>query len=99
MRKTVLVSVLKAPRDLGILLKKKWYRIPLEKAPRKKFDYLAFYQPASFGRNGGKIKYFAKPKEVTRVRRVDLLPEEVRNKNAKNIYLKYSFGKINKIEV
>ena len=98
MRKIVLVAVLKTPRDLKILLKDKWYRIPLEKAPRKKFDYIAFYQPAVFGGNGGRIKYYAAPKKINRALRIDLLPGESRNKNAKNIYLKYSFRKIKKLE-
>ena len=98
MRKIVLIAVLKYPRDLRILLKKKWYRIPLNKLPRKNFDFIAFYQPALFGASGGRINYYAKPKKVVRLRRVDLLPGEVRNINAKNIYLKYSFGKINKLK-
>ncbi|MFH1074481.1 MAG: DUF559 domain-containing protein [Candidatus Firestonebacteria bacterium] len=98
MRKIVLISVLKSPGDLKILLKNKWYRIPFKKALRKKFDFIAFYQPAFFGANGGQIRYYAKLKEVSRIRRIDLLPEEIRNKNAKNIYLKYSFRKINRLK-
>ena len=52
----VLVGVLKNKRDLGILLQKHWYRIPVRYLPKKKFDYIAFYQPLVFGRRGKRIE-------------------------------------------
>ena len=58
--KIVLVGVLKNKRDLGILLEKHWYRIPVFFLPKKKFDYLAFYQPEGFGRRGKRIEYYAR---------------------------------------
>jgi very-short-patch-repair endonuclease len=97
MREIVLIAVLKSPRDLKLLLKNKWYRIPLEKVPRRKFDFIAFYQPALFRVNGKRIKYYAKPEKVSRTSRIGLLPEEIRDRNARKIYLKYSFRKINKL--
>jgi hypothetical protein len=46
----VLVCLLPAPRDLEIARLLGWYRIPLRSAPKViAVDYLAFYQPASFG--------------------------------------------------
>lgn len=58
--KIVLVGVLKNKRDLNILLTEKWYRIPVAHAPRRQFNYLAFYQPALFGRQGKCIRYYAR---------------------------------------
>ncbi|TSC55339.1 MAG: hypothetical protein Greene041679_635, partial [Parcubacteria group bacterium Greene0416_79] len=50
--KTVLVGVLKSPRDLKILLEEKWYRIPVSFLPKRKFTHIAFYQPAAFDKEG-----------------------------------------------
>lgn len=43
----VLVGVLKDRRDLDILKRERWYRIPVKYAPVRGFQYLAFYQPSS----------------------------------------------------
>lgn len=46
----ILVAFLPSPRDLEIARVLGWYRIPLRSAPRVvAVDYLAFYQPATFG--------------------------------------------------
>ena len=58
--KIVLVGVLKDKRDLNILLTENWYRIPVAHAPTRQFKYLAFYQPALFGRQGKRIQYYAR---------------------------------------
>ena len=58
--KIVLVGVLRDKRDLNILLKENWYRIPVAQAPRRRFDYLAFYQPLLFCHQGKRIRYYAR---------------------------------------
>jgi len=46
----VLVAFLPQPKDLEIARVLGWYRIPLRSAPKViAVDWLAFYQPASFG--------------------------------------------------
>lgn len=46
----ILVAFLPAPRDLEIARLFGWYRIPLRTAPKVvAVDWLAFYQPATFG--------------------------------------------------
>lgn len=46
----ILVAILPSPKDLEIARVLGWYRIPLRTAPRViAVDYLAFYQPATFG--------------------------------------------------
>lgn len=90
----VLVGVLKNKRDLGILLEKQWYRIPIRHLPRKKFDYLAFYQPAIFGRSGRRIARYARVASRKIYRRADLLPEERRHVRAGEDYLKCGFARV-----
>ena len=47
----ILVAFMSTPRDLEIARVLGWYRIPLRTAPKVvSVDYLAFYQPASFGK-------------------------------------------------
>ena len=48
------------PRDIEIARLLGWYRIPLRTAPKVvAVDYLAFYQPSSFGESGGQIEFVA----------------------------------------
>ena len=95
--KIVLVGVLKNKRDLEILLTKHWYRIPVRYLPKKKFDYLAFYQPAIFGRKGGRISYYARVIRRKVQRRADLLPEERRHLRAGEDYLKCEVADVLKL--
>jgi hypothetical protein len=96
--KIVLVGVIKDRRDLGILLKENWYRIPISHLPKRRFDYLAFYQPTSFfGRRGKRIQYYAPVLDCQIVKRSDLLPEELEHPRAKDYYLKIQVGKAKKL--
>lgn len=84
--KIVLVGVLKNKRDLEIILKQKWYRIPVDWAPKRQFDYLAFYQPLSFKKAGKQIKYFAEVLDFKRVKRKNLLPNEIDHPRSEKDY-------------
>jgi hypothetical protein len=96
--KIVLVGVVKGKRDLNILLKENWYRIPVRYAPKRRFDYLAFYQPTSFfGRRGKRIQYYAPVLDYKVIKRSDLLPEELEHPRAKDYYLKIQVGKAKKL--
>jgi very-short-patch-repair endonuclease len=95
--KNVLVGVLKSKDDLGILLKHRWYRIPAAHLPERKFKYLAFYQPASFGKNGKRIAYYARVLRKKTVKRIKLLPKEPGHPRANDDYLKIEFSKIIKL--
>ena len=95
--KIVLVGVLKDRRDLNILLAENWYRIPMRHAPKRKFDYLAFYQPTSFGRHGKRIQYYAPVLDYKVIKRSDLLPKELNHPRAKDYYLQIHVGKIEKL--
>lgn len=93
----VLVGVLKDERDLNILLTKNWYRIPVARAPRLRFDYLAFYQPAVFGRQGKRIQYYARVLDYKRVKRSDLLPDETDHAKASDYYFQIRVRKVKKL--
>jgi len=96
--KVVLVGVLKNKHDLDILLKEKWYRIPVIYAPKQRqFNYLAFYQPISFGKKGKQIQYFARVLSYQTIKRKDLLPNELSHPRAEDYYFRVRIGKIKKL--
>jgi hypothetical protein len=95
--KIVLVGVLKDRRDFNILLTGKWYRIPVTHAPRRRFAYLAFYQPAPFGRQGKRIRYYTRVLNWRVIKRGDLLPDEPSHPRARDYYLQVRVGKIKKL--
>lgn len=93
----VLIGVLKNKKDLNLLLKKNWYRIPVLYAPRRKADYIAFYQPSTFGKSGQRIKYYAKIKSCDIVKRKYILPEELDHPRAEEDYLRINLSRIQKL--
>ena len=97
MDKSVLVCVLKNKRDFKILMKERWYRIPLTHLPKRSFDYLAFYQPLKFGPEGKRIIYFAKILSRMTKKRIELLPSEPDHPRADNDYVRFKLGKIKKL--
>ena len=88
----VLVAVLKSRRDLRILREERWYRIPERYAPKRKFWYLAFYQPAVFGREGKRIRYYAQVLSRSTVSRIELLPRERMHPRAHEGYVRLTIG-------
>ena len=93
----VLVGVLKRKRDLAILLHEHWYRMPISRAPRRAFCYLAFYQPALFGRQGKCIRYYARVvRSRVRTRR-GLLPDEAAHPDAGEKYRQIYVGRIRQL--
>ncbi len=94
---SVLVGVLKNSRDLELLLREKWYRIPLAYFPSRPFKYLAFYQPAIFGKSGKQIKYYAEVLSMEKVKRAILLPVERDHSRAQDDYFKIEVSDIYKL--
>ncbi len=95
--KIVLVGVLKDKHDLNILLTENWYRIPVARSPKLKFNYLAFYQPALFGRQGKRIRYYARVLNHQTVKRSDLLPNESSHPRALDYYFRVRVGRVKKL--
>jgi hypothetical protein len=89
----VLVCLLPKPRDLEIVRLLGWYRIPLRTAPKViAVDYLAFYQPATFGEGAGKIESVAPVQGHELTTRAELLKDEAEHPHARDEYYKIQLG-------
>ncbi len=90
----VLVVFVPQPRDMEIVRLLGWYRIPLRSAPKVvEVDYLAFYQPASFGKDHRwQIEHFAALRGYELVRRADLFRDEADHPRAQEEYFKMQVG-------
>jgi hypothetical protein len=95
----VLVAFLPSPRDLEIARLLGWYRIPLRTAPKVvAVDYLAFYQPSSFGERGGQIEYVAEVRGHELTTRGELLKDEADHPRAKEEYYRIQIGGLEKLK-
>src|SRR5512145_1969542 len=95
----VLVCFLPAPRDLEIARLLGWYRIPFKSAPKVvAVDYLAFYQPSSFGEQGGQIQYVAEVRGHELTTRAELLRDEPDHPRAREEYFKIQLGALERLK-
>lgn len=95
----ILVCLLPTPRDLEIARLLGWYRIPLRSAPKVvSVDYLAFYQPASFGERSGQVEYIAQVRGHELTTRGELLKDESDHPRAKEEYFKIQIGALEKLK-
>jgi hypothetical protein len=97
---TVLVAVLKNPRDLRLAQKEGWYRIPVRSLPARGATarYIAFYQPAgAFGSEGGVVRYLARVEGWEMLSRRELLPAEPSHPRADELYYKVSLGALQRL--
>ncbi|MBM3145667.1 MAG: hypothetical protein FJ010_12010 [Chloroflexi bacterium] len=91
----ILVAYMPTPRDLEIARILGWYRIPLRSAPKVvAVDYLAFYQPASFGDRKWRIEYVAPVRGHELVTRAELLRDEADHPRAREEYFKIQLGPV-----
>ncbi len=95
----VLVCLLPAPRDLEIARLLGWYRIPFRSAPKViAVDYLAFYQPGSFGDHAGRIEWIASVRGHELTTRAELLRDEADHPRAGEEYFKVQLGPLEKLK-
>jgi hypothetical protein len=95
----ILVCLLPTPRDMEIARLLGWYRIPLRTAPKViSVDYLAFYQPVSFGERGGQVEYIAQVRGHELTTRGELLKDESNHPRAKEEYFKIQLGGLEKLK-
>lgn len=80
-QKDLLVALLPRKSSLEILQSEKWYHIPVEHAPDKRWPpkILAFYQGKVFGEDGYKIRYFGEVSHIDVVPRKELFPDDKEN--------------------
>ena len=94
----LLIAILPTPRDLEIARILGWYRIPLRKAPKViAVDYLAFYQPLSFGKGGAQIAYIAPVLGHELTLRKELLKNEANHPRAAEEYFKVQIGPLQEL--
>ncbi|HAY84703.1 MAG TPA: hypothetical protein DCY42_07195 [Chloroflexi bacterium] len=90
----VLVAFIPQPKDLEIVRLLGWYRIPLRTAPKViAVDWLAFYQPASFGKGHKWLIEWAAPvrgHELTT--RAELFRDQQDHPRAGEEYFKIQLG-------
>ena len=94
----ILVCLLPAPRDLEIARLLGWYRIPFRTAPKVvAVDYLAFYQPGSFGEQSGRIEWIAPLRGHELTTRSELLRDERDHPRAGEEYFKLQLGPLEQL--
>ncbi|MFZ5910434.1 MAG: hypothetical protein ACOYYU_10500 [Chloroflexota bacterium] len=94
----VLVCLMPTPRDMEIARLLGWYRIPLRTAPKVvAVDYLAFYQPGSFGDLGGRIEFIAPVHGHELATRAELLKDEADHPRANEEYFKIQIGALERL--
>lgn len=95
----ILVCLIPTPRDMEIARLLGWYRIPLKSAPKVvSVDYLAFYQPTSFGKRSGQVEYIAQVRGHELTTRGELLKDESDHPRAKEEYFKIQLGGLEKLK-
>ena len=94
----ILVCLIPTPRDLEIARLLGWYRIPLRTAPKVvAVDYLAFYQPSSFGDAAGQIEFAAPVRGHELTTRAELLKDEAAHPRAHDEYYKIQLGGLERL--
>jgi hypothetical protein len=90
----VLVAFIPTPKDMEIARLLGWYRIPLRTAPKViAVDWLAFYQPASFGKQHKWCIEWAAPvhgHELTT--RGELFKDQLEHPRSREEYFKVQLG-------
>ena len=96
----ILVSVLPKPRDFEIARVLGWYRIPFRYAPKMiDVDYLALYQPASFGSaHRWMVEYLAEVRGHELTTRQELFKDETNHPRANEEYYKIQLGSLVQLE-
>lgn len=93
----VLVALINNRRDLDLLLRERWYRIPAVRAPMRPFTWLAFYQTAALGPEGKAIRYYARVSSHEQRLRRELLPAERDHPRAGESYVRLCLGPIREL--
>lgn len=95
----VLVAIVPVPKDLEIARLLGWYRIPLQTAPKTvRVDWLALYQPGSFGEDRWQVRYVAPVRGHELVRRIELLADEPDHPRAEEPYYKLQLGPLRELD-
>ncbi len=91
-----LVAVIPRKKDWAILREEHWYRIPVRSAPEglEKIKFIAFYQTKVFATEAWAVNYYAEVKDIRKVKRIELLPDEPRHRRASELYYRIAIGEL-----
>lgn len=90
----LLVAVIPRKRDIQILERDGWYRVPVDTAPRRwPPKYVAFYEGVAVGKPGHVVR-FAEVKHVDEVTREELFPKEPPGNRAGRRYYRVWLGEL-----
>ncbi|MFH1907866.1 MAG: DUF559 domain-containing protein [Chloroflexota bacterium] len=95
----VLVAIIDDMLDFARLRKEHWYRIPVksvEKWLEDGFppDWIAFYQTKIFGEQGNAVNYVAQVREIRKVPRRELFPNEAKDYKSSWLYYQIFVGNL-----
>lgn len=93
----VLIAIINNQQDFRILCEQLWYRIPVssvEKLLRRRWppQWIAFYQTKIFNDEAYSVRYYAQVKDIRKVHRCDLFPDELPNYKSRKIYYQLLLG-------
>ncbi len=94
-----LIAAFKDKEDFLIARDKGWYRIPVSSPVSSMIEenrvrYISFYFKKVFGELKYSIRHVARVKDIKKVKRSVLFPDEIRNSKSNNIYYKINFGRL-----
>ncbi len=96
--KEVLVALLPRKESLQTLQSEKWYHIPVESAPKKRWPpkTLAFYHGKVFGKKEAyKIRYHGEVEQIDIIPRKELFPDDEENHyKAEKLYYRLQIRKL-----
>jgi very-short-patch-repair endonuclease len=99
LERDVLVALLKDKRDLAYLQDDKWYRVPVDTAPKHwPPRWLALYQGKGYGEESYAVNYYGRVQEIQTVRRRDLFPDEFVNPKSDRKYYKVLLQSVEKLD-
>ena len=96
----VLVAVMNNPRDLTIARELGWYRIPVNRAPKRVgADYLAFYFTGAFPEGERhRVVFYAPIRAYRLATRAELLPADPDHPRAQERYFKVEIGPLQRLD-
>lgn len=98
---SALVAIMNNKADFARAQHEHWYRIPVRSAPPRvdfsRLERLAFYQTKVFGDEKWAVNYHAEVRDIDRVKRIELLPEERDHPRAQYEYYRLKIGKLERL--
>jgi len=99
-KRDFLIALMNNKRDFGIAQEQRWYRIPVKtkQVPKsvinKSLRHIAFYHTKEFGQDAYCIRWYSEVKNISVVKRKELLPEIPNDPKANDEYYKIQFDEL-----